>query len=137
MNQDKMESKKGRKNVKYQGFVKGLYWGFALFLVLMNVIPLGKANVTLNKERIIFRLDYLVHAAIMLGFSGIYLLAKCLKTQIFISREKSKLIALTFLFALLLETLQLLVPWRTFNPLDLIANLVGAALVSVIVLIVR
>lgn len=138
MNQDKTKRNEGRTGVKYQGLVKGLYWGFALFLVLMNVIPLGKADASLSSGKISFlRLDYLVHGVIMLGFAWIYMLAKCLNIRVFASREKTKLILLIFLFALLLEPLQLLVPWRTFNPLDLSANLVGAALASLFVLIAR
>lgn len=138
MNQDKTVRNEERRGVKYQGFVKGLFWGFALFLVLMNVIPLGKADASLSSRKISFlRLDYIVHGVIMLGFAWIYLLAKCLKIQFFASKEKPNMILLIFLFAVLLEPLQLLVPWRTFNPLDFYANLVGAVLASIFVLIVR
>ncbi len=134
----KQDKKTGCMGAKYQGFVKALYWAFALFLVVMNIIPLGKADSSLSSKKVSFlRLDYLVHAVIMLGFAWIYLFAKCLRLQIFNSKEKLKLILIIFLFALLLESLQLLVPWRTFNPLDLYANLIGAALASIFILIVR
>lgn len=133
-----MNQEKRCAGVKHQGFVKALYWAFALFLVGMNVIPLGKADSSLSSNKVSFlRLDYLVHAVIMLGFAWVYLLAKCLGAHIFSTKEKLKLILFIFLFALLLEPLQLLVPWRTFNPLDLYANLIGAALASIFILIVR
>jgi len=34
-----------------------------------------------------------------------------------------------------LELLQLVLPWRTFNPMDLLANFVGAALAVAIIIV--
>lgn len=114
--------------------VKSLFWLFTLALVLLNIIPLGNADSSLSRNRILrFRLDHIVHATILFGFAWIYLLAKCLNTRIFASREKLKITTLIILLALILEPLQLFVPWRSFNPFDLYANIIGAIIAAIVV----
>ncbi len=95
-------------------------------LVIASILP---ALGALNKKKIelIFelRFDYFIH---FMAYFGLYTLLVISKKAS--KKPASKLSSLKlFLFAVSLsvatETAQLLIPYRTFNPMDLLANLLG------------
>ncbi len=97
-------------------FFAFLFW-FLVILVL-SVIP-DNSPAKIEAGGFQMRLDYLMHFGVYFPL-GFFL-------------KKSTLSIRHYIFVLLLlvvtavpETLQLFVPYRTFNPIDLLFNLIGA-----------
>jgi len=99
-------------------------------LTIVNVIPLGReTSRSLSGNKVWrFRYDYLAHTAIFLCFGFIWIVGSIMRVQWFKSYSLLKYYSIVFASAIALESIQYVVPWRTFNPMDLTANLVGAAL---------
>jgi len=103
-----------------------LIWLWLVFLILFNVMPLGNAD-SLNKKRLFeLRLDYFVHNIIFLGFAWLWVFSRIMRFQFFGKHERLKYAFIIILAGIGLEYLQKLVPWRSFNPIDLYFNLFGA-----------
>lgn len=119
--------------------VKLLFWIWLIILYLLNVIPLGdNVNHNLISHKSIIRLDYLIHIITLLVFSGIYLFGYLRMEPIFLKHGLVSFSAIVISAAICLEIIQIWIPYRTFNPLDLISNLFGAVLgIFVILLIIR
>jgi len=117
---------------------KKLFWLWQLILLLLNVIPLGnEASKTLTDTRFIFRLDYLLHFAMMLVFAIIWLVGKRRNVSWSAKHETLKYCGVLLLAGIGLELLQLALPWRTFNRMDMFSNLIGASLTTLIILIIN
>ncbi len=72
-------------------------------------------------------MDYLFHFAMMLVFAIIWVVGKNRNVIWFAHHETLKYCAVIVFVGIVLELLQLLLPWRAFNRMDMLANLVGAA----------
>lgn len=115
-------------------FGKSLFWGWLAFLFVLNVIPLGnEVNRSLSGHKFIFRLDYLVHLVSFAAYAGIFLYAKHKMLTVFRGQELLKFSAVVLSAAGLFESIQLGLPYRTFNPWDLVSNLAGAFIGIVII----
>jgi len=109
--------------------VRWLFWGWLIVVLILNVVPLGnELNQDLTTKRFIFRLDYVVHSLTFLVFAWIWVLGKIKDVCWFESYEVLKFEGIIFVSAMGIELLQIFVPYRTFNPMDMIANIVGALL---------
>ena len=115
--------------------LKWLFWGWMIIVVFLNVVPLGnKLNQDLT-SRFVFRLDYVVHSLTFLIFAWIWVLGKIKNVSWFESYEVLKFGGIVFVSALVIELLQIFLPYRTFNPMDMMANLVGAILTLLFIFI--
>ncbi len=114
---------------------KKLFWLWLMALVVINVIPIGiSSNNSLNSSKALsFRLDYLIHSMMILVFALVWVWGKIHKVKWFARYEALKYCGIVLLAAVVLESLQTLVPWRSFNPVDLVYNLFGTGLVMVFV----
>ncbi len=83
------------------------------------------------------RSDYLVHALTFLCFAGIYALKGLRGETIFRDRELPKIISIIIASAILFEAVQFFLPYRAWNPRDLVSNLIGAGLGVLIILILN
>ena len=110
--------------------VKWLFWGWLLVVLVLNVVPLGnETNRSLSGNKIYqFRMDYVVHSLTFLVFAWIWVLGKIKNVCWFEGNEVLKFGGIVFISALGLELLQIIIPYRTFNPMDMIANIMGAFL---------
>ncbi len=117
--------------------VKWLFWGWLLVVLVLNVVPLGnETNRSLSGNKIYqFRMDYVVHSLTFLVFAWIWVLGKIKNVCWFKSYEVLKFGGIVFISALGLELLQILIPYRTFNPMDMMANLIGAILTMLCIFI--
>lgn len=105
-------------------------------VLALNVVPFGnELNQNLTTQRFIFRLDYVVHSLTFLVYSWIWVFGKIKNVCWFESYEVLKCGGIVFLSAIGFELLQILIPYRTFNPLDMMANLFGAILSMLFILI--
>ena len=116
--------------------VRGLFWGWLIVVLILNVVPLGnELNQDLTTKRFVFRLDYVVHLLTFLVFAWIWVLGKIKDVCWFESYEVLKFGGIVFVAAVGIELLQIFIPYRTFNPMDMIANLFGAILTLLCVFI--
>jgi VanZ family protein len=117
--------------------VKWLFWGWLLVVLVLNVVPLeNETNRSLSGNKIYqFRMDYVVHSLTFLVFAWIWVLGKIKNVCWFKSYEVLKFGGIVFISALGLELLQIIIPYRTFNPMDMMANLIGAILTMLCIFI--
>ena len=117
--------------------VRWLLWGWLILVLVLNVVPLGnETNRGLSGNKIFqFRLDYVVHSLTFLVFAWIWVLGKIKNVSWFESYEVLKFGGIVFVSALVIELLQIFLPYRTFNPMDMIANIFGAILALLFIFI--
>lgn len=118
---------------------KNLLWILAALLFVLNIIPIGNsASSSLSANKLfIFRLDYLLHSFTFLAYAWLYVWGRICGIKWFARIELPKYIALILFSALTFEFAQLLVAWRTFNPVDLYYNLIGSSLAIAFILLSR
>ena len=93
---------------------------FIVWLILtffVSVIPLSQEK-HFEIGGSIFRLDYLEHFAVFFILGSLYVLRAKLQLKI-------SAISLLIIYATFTETIQLIIPGRTFNPMDLAYNILG------------
>jgi VanZ family protein len=103
-----------------------LFWVYTISIPILAVLPINGSNSRLNNTYLVsIRLDYLLHVGIYFLWMILYKLAYSSKIAAFRKNESLLLVLLVVLFALLSEVVQSLIPYRSFNINDLIANLIG------------
>lgn len=119
------------------GFIERFFYHWQLLLVVLNFIPMGNGmNRSLTGNKVgVFRLDYLIHFAMMLFFAIIWGVGKRRNVNWFAKHETLKYCTVLILAGIDLELLQLALPWRTFNPVDMLFNLIGAASAVAIIIV--
>jgi len=105
---------------------KHLFWLWLIALLVLNVIPLSnEANQSLSGNKIVFRLDYLVHMISFLAFAWVCLIGQVTKRPVFRKAEVWKYAVVVILAACGFELVQKLLQYRAFNPVDLMFNMIG------------
>ena len=116
--------------------VRRLFWGWLIVVLILNVVPLGnELNQDLTTIRFVFRLDYVVHSLTFLFFAWIWVLGKIKDVCWFESYEVLKFGGIVFVSAVGVELIQIFVPYRTFNPMDMMANIFGAILTLICIFV--
>ncbi len=117
--------------------VKWLFWGWLIVVLVLNVVPMGnETNRVLSGNKIfLFRLDYVVHSLTFLAFAWIWVFGKIKNVYWYKSYEVLKFCGIVFISAIGFELLQIFIPYRTFNPMDMMANLFGAIISMLFILI--
>ncbi len=105
-------------NARFYSFTFAFWF---LLIVVLSVVPDNSPDRIQVGEGFAFRLDYVLHLLIYLPL-GFFQRKSNLPGGFFYTL----IILLTT--AALPETLQLAVPYRTFNPIDLMLNISGAVL---------
>ena len=106
--------------------IKLLTWLYLLLLVLLSVLPIN-SGVTLNNTYVVeLRLDYLIHALVLLPLPVLLTLSLGDRSGFWIW-----VISFSLLIVVFTEGIQMVLPYRTFNINDLLGNGAGA-LVGVI-----
>ena len=114
--------------------MKKLFWYWLIILLVINVIPLGNdINKIIHKPVFKFRLDYLIHFISFLIFIPLYFIDIKRGDPIFSQKPVLKYLLIVGSSAILFECLQYFLPYRTFNPMDLISNLIGAIIGTIII----
>jgi len=107
------------------------FWSYLTTLFLVSVLPsFGKLNekhvrIVLDYE---LRLDYLIHIGAYITFFLIYVLSRFVNQPLFKENSLVKIIGITIISAIVTEAVQLIIPYRTFNPFDCLSNIVGVGL---------
>lgn len=105
-------------------------WGLTIFILssLPN-IPTQKINIW-NEP---FRLDYLEHFGVFAILGTFFIIWKSSSNGVFMFKKYWGVIIGLIIFACADEIHQIWIPGRTFNPLDLIYNVLGLSATFVLV----
>jgi len=120
-----------RVNIKTLGdqsiIRKVILFAYITVIIVLVVLPLNdaKSSILTDNYLVKIRLDYLVHIIIFLPF---ILLVKISYTMNILN-----IIFLGLLFAGICEGVQYLLPYRSFNINDLLANMIGTAIGIILV----
>ena len=110
-----------------------LFWGWLIIVLTTNVIPLGNdINKIIHKPVFKFRLDYLIHFCSFLIFIPLYFIEVRRGGPFFSKKPVLKYLLMVGSSAFLFECVQYFLPYRAFNPMDLINNLSGAIIGTII-----
>ena len=110
------------KGEKEKPLLKNIFLVYVVFIMLLAIAPLGNSGV-LNKTTILsFRADHILHVLQFIPWAFF-----CVK----INQGNTKYLPLWFLwgifFAVVSEGVQYLLPYRSFNISDMLANGIGVA----------
>ena len=102
---------------------------YASLLLIVSVLPsFGELNKTKVELLFELRFDYFIHFCAYLGFY-ILLIISIISHQItFTSHNFRKIFIITLFLAAGTEIIQLFLSYRTFNPFDILSNLLGIAI---------
>ena len=95
-----------------------------ILFVVWSVLILFASIIPLSQEKhfefggSIFRLDYLEHFAVFFILGSLYVF----RTKLHLKISE---ISLLIIYATFTETIQMIIPGRTFNPMDLAYNILG------------
>ncbi len=113
-----------------------IFWIWLAALIFMNTYPFGEStSVVLSGNKLIFRLDYLLHATLILVFAWVYVWGRIRNENAFHDYEVFWVIAISLFSAVCLEGIQVFLPYRKFNPLDMLSNVIGALTGSLVILL--
>ena len=114
---------------------KWLFWGWLIIVLVTNIIPLGNdINQIIHKPYVFkFRLDYLIHFCSFLIFIPLCFIEVRRGGPIFSKKPVLKYLLIIGGAAVIFELIQYFLPYRTFNPMDLISNLTGAIIGTIII----
>ena len=101
-----------------------IFLAYVLILVVLLVMPTDN-GIKLNAFVFGIRTDHFIHASLFLPFLP-YFRLKLISKVTFGMFAKYYLLGVAF--AIFCETLQLFVPYRSFDPSDIVANVVGVSL---------
>lgn len=110
--------------LSFKTMFKWFFWLWLIFIGIVSSLP----NIPTQKIDIWdepFRLDYLEHFGVFAILLGIFVLWKTEGNGVFHLRNHLIFVVSLFLFAIIDEVHQLWIPGRSYNPLDLIYNLLG------------
>ena len=112
-----------------QTLIHKLFYAYLGAIFISSIIPLsGVYNETSIPIifHVEFRLDYLIHTSIYAGIFFIYPMGKWLGvSKVENSSPLRKIILWAFSLGVGTEFLQLILPYRAFNPADMLANVSG------------
>ena len=114
---------------------KGLALAYIFGVILVSVLPINGKGSSINHSFVLsIRLDYLLHAAIYIPWIILVWLAfgNKIRTSVF---KIASWIFFSLFFAVAMEFIQYLLPYRTYNINDLLSNLLGAIIGLVFVVI--
>jgi VanZ family protein len=113
---------------KYIWFILVLIW--TLLLIIVSVYP--DSNKIVIKDGSDFRWDYLEHFVAYFVFGGLYIVWRANADFSIRNIELVFLFSITMIFSILTEYVQLLIPGRNFNIIDMFYNL-GGVLIGILV----
>ncbi len=101
---------------------------YIIILILLTILPINGTSSTLNNTYTFnIRWDYIIHALVYIPL--IPLLSFYKQSSRPIASSKTLAIILISIFiAITLESIQYIIPWRTFNINDMFSNVLGVGI---------
>ena len=107
-------------------FLKILFLSYLILLVIFSIIPSNKNGEGLSQY-------YLSNTGSFLHCIAYFVCA--FLAYVSFNKKLFKTILFVLLISSLLEMIQYLIPYRTFNPLDIVANLAGIGIFIFVMII--
>lgn len=107
---------------------------YILVIFILHIIPAGVDDLS-GFKILCIRLDYIIHVLVFLPWMSLmWFYLKQIETAGHSSRAKYILLWLLtgIIFAISVETIQLFIPQRSFNPVDIFFNVAGVVIGAVI-----
>ncbi len=105
--------------------LKTIFWLWLIFIAIVSSLPnIPTQEINIWDEP--FRLDYLEHFGVFAILLGVFVLWKSDENGLFYVKKHYLFVLGLLLFAIIDEVHQLWIPGRSYNPLDLIYNLLGS-----------
>lgn len=98
-------------------------YAYIIALVLISVLPINGKDSYINKTYFTaseIRLDYLLHSILLIPWMLLRILYEKTDLRIFF-----QWLAIGVLLAIAVELIQYILPYRTYNIIDLMANIIG------------
>jgi len=112
------------KLLQQKKLFKVLFWVWGLIIFILSSLPnIPKQEIDIWDEP--FRLDYLEHFGVFAIWASLFVIWRMKDIGSFSMKNHLWFMMGTILFAALDEIHQIWIPGRTFNPLDLIYNVLG------------
>ena len=106
---------------------KKMFIGYIILIILLIILPINGRETRINHTYILkLRLDYIFHALLFTPWMFFYDVVKFY--TIFTNFKLFAWFCNGILFCIFSEVLQYIVPYRTFNINDMIANCIGIVL---------
>ncbi len=114
-------------------FAKYVTYGYLFILFSVSTLPINGNDSTINNSYLAstIRFDYVVHSIMLIPWMLLLLFYKDFGVKKVIAWIISG-----FLLAIITELIQCFLPYRTFNLIDLIANIIGVYLGFVLWLVI-
>ena len=109
--------------MKKNKFFQVLFWLWAILVLVLSIIPYQNKRIEPEQEEVI-RIDYLLHLVVFFILSFLFILWNKEKIKIFNQLALLYLIN-SLIFSFIVELVQLYVPNRTYNIIDVIYNTMG------------
>jgi VanZ family protein len=118
---------------------RSIFWiGYFAVLVTTFIPVAGELNkIHIGPDAFHIRLDHLLHFAVYFLICMYYLAGQKIGLNLFTANPLTKFIILVLFLAASTEVVQLWVPARTFNVFDLISNVAGLVIGTVLILMAR
>jgi VanZ family protein len=109
--------------------IQRVFWLYTAAILILAILPINGSDNRINHSYIvIIRMDYLIHAAIFTIWMILYKFAFSGNRGLNNIRQYIPLLGFVSLLALVAEFIQSLIPYRSFNLNDLLANFIGVIL---------
>jgi glycopeptide antibiotics resistance protein len=103
------------------------FWIWSATILIVSISPgAGVGSAIIGDYK--FRLDYPLHAIAFIPLPVLSWIHRGCSKNFFNQAGYRNTIIFCFLLAIVAETLQIFVPTRTFNPLDIVSNSTGVVL---------
>jgi len=118
--------------------VKILLYIYLATLLILTVIPInGTGDILDNNYTLNIRWDYIVHALVYVPMISLLMMRNQKSLSHKFKALDLKIIIIAIIIAILLEAIQLLIPWRTFNVNDMGSNILGVVLGVIVLMIFK
>ena len=118
--------------------MKILLYIYLATLLILTVIPInGTGDILDNNYTLNIRWDYIVHALVYVPMISLLMMRNQKSLSHKFKALDLKIIIIAIIIAILLEAIQLLIPWRTFNVNDMGSNILGVVLGVIVLMIFK
>lgn len=114
-----------------------VFWIYSSVLFIQSVLPINDSGSMINTTFILnYRLDYLVHAGLFTLWMILYKLAYFQRTGSF-GMKTLVYAGSAIVIAVVSETIQMVVPYRAYNIMDMKANVYGVIIGFLMITVYR
>jgi len=118
---------------------RAVFWtGYSAMIIFSFIPVIGDLHsITLNIVSVKLHFDQLLHTLVYFLICSYYSAGIWLRISLFNKNSLRKFLAALLFLAVITELLQIMVPSRSFNPVDIAANIAGIGTGLIVIISVR